>query len=176
MTSGEDYTATISFQLSQVGARLAQEFADRLRQLGLTPREFAVLSSIEREGPRTQQQLADSLTMHRNNMATLADQMHRAGLIERRPHPQDGRALQVRLTTLGRRRLSAAAAVAPALDAEVTEQLPPEQLAAVRSALSTLTTALHLSPGIHPHLAVNYPGDRTRPGSPAGIQPTATSE
>lgn len=149
----DDYPASLSFLLSQVGAEVAGRFAARLRPLGLTPREFAVLYLIEEHSARTQQQLADALGMHRNNMATLADQMHTAGLIDRRPHPEDARALRVTLTSKGRRLLQRAAPTAHHLDATLAELITPQQFGQLRRTLSRLADGLGLSPGVHPQLA-----------------------
>lgn len=156
----QDYPASLSFLLSQVGAEVAQRFAADLQAIKLTPREFAVLHLVEQHGSRTQQQLADALGMQRNNMATTADQMQRAGLITRRPHPDDGRALRVELSAEGRRRLTSASAVAPHLDATLADLLSPQQLGQLRRTLTALAAGLDLVPGVHPHLATPQPRAR----------------
>src|SRR5215472_5138887 len=55
------YAQSLSFLVSQVGARSAQLFAERLAPLGVSPRAFAILSNLDSAGGQTQQQLADAL-------------------------------------------------------------------------------------------------------------------
>src|SRR5258708_6136477 len=73
------YAESLSFLVSQVGARSAQLFAERLAPLGVSPRAFGVLSNLSSTGSQTQQQLADTLGIHRNTMVCLIDELGRAG-------------------------------------------------------------------------------------------------
>jgi len=86
----------LPFLLSQVGARSAQLFAERLAPLGVSPRAYGVLSNLA--GGQTQQQLADALRIHRNNMVGLIDEMEAAGWVRRHRSSQDRRAFEIRLT------------------------------------------------------------------------------
>lgn len=160
MNRESGYSASTSFLLSQVGAHMARQFAERVHVSDLSPREFAVLNSLAHDGPWTQQQLADSLGMHRNNMATLAEQMEAKGLVDRRANPVDKRALLVGPTPNGLERLRTADMAAPGLDREISDVLGTQTARELRQALQHLATGLGLQPGIHPHLAATYPGSR----------------
>lgn len=169
MTEVPDYGSTVSFLLSQIGAHMAQQFADDLTETGLSQRQFAVLAGIATSGPRTQQQLADSLGMHRNNMTALVDQLVGDRLARRSANPDDKRAVLVHLTALGRGRLQAASTVAPHLDQRLHEMIGRASFDTLQHTLTRLAADLDLRQGVHPHLAATYPGGRRRrsrrPGS-----------
>jgi DNA-binding MarR family transcriptional regulator len=55
--------------------------------------------------------LAGSLVVSQSNVGKLTERMERAGLVERRPDPGDGRATLATLTQLGRDRFAEASAV-----------------------------------------------------------------
>lgn len=157
-----DYGSTVSFLLSQIGADMAQRFADDLTDTGLSQRQFAVLAGIESKGPRTQQQLADSLGMHRNNMTSLVDGLVDDGLARRSANPDDKRAVLVHLTDLGRRRLKLASTIAPDLDRQLRNMLGRADFDTLAQTLTRLAADLELHQGVHPHLAATYLGNRRR--------------
>lgn len=74
---------------------LARQFgialADRLKPLDLAPAQFMVLLVLWRDPGVSQRQLTESLSVEQATMANTLGRMARDGLIERRPHPQDGR-------------------------------------------------------------------------------------
>ncbi len=155
------YANSLSFLLSQVGAHSARRFAEALVGAGLTPREFAALSNLVEFGPRNQQQLADELGMHRNNVVALVDALEAAKLVRRERNPRDRRSFVLQLTATGRRRLERAARIVPDLDHELGAVLTKSEQAALVRALQTLADTAGLTPGIHPHLASNRHTDRT---------------
>ncbi|WP_018505412.1 MarR family winged helix-turn-helix transcriptional regulator [Parafrankia discariae] len=147
------YAASLPFLLSQVGARAAQEFADRLAPLGVSPRAFGVLSNLTGGATgRTQQQLADALGMHRNNMVGLIDEMEAAGWVRRRRSAQDRRAFEIDLTPAGAALLEQVAAVIPPLEAEIARDLTADERRVLADLLLRVGVTLELHPGIHPHL------------------------
>ncbi|MBK9158407.1 MAG: MarR family transcriptional regulator [Micropruina sp.] len=89
-----NYAESPSFLLSQIGARSAQVFAERLRGEGMSPREFGVLTHVAANPGQTQQQLADALGIHRNNMVGLIDEVEAAGWVLPRAQPNRPPGLQ----------------------------------------------------------------------------------
>lgn len=160
MSLDPEHGLTTSFLLSQVGAVMAQRFAELLAGGGVAPREFAVMEVVGREGPQTQQRLADALGMHRNNMTALVDGLIQRGLVSRRAHPTDGRAVLIHLTDLGTDALARAGQGAPMLDADIELLLGEKSAQALNTILRELAARLSLPPGVHPHLAATYPGSR----------------
>jgi DNA-binding MarR family transcriptional regulator len=69
------------------------------------PRGYQVLASAVRGKPGSQLELARHLGVDRTVMTYLLDDLEQAGLIERRPDPQDRRARQVVATASGCERL-----------------------------------------------------------------------
>lgn len=153
MDPHEPYADSLSFLLSQVGARSAQLFGERVSREGITAREFAVLSLIGQFGPRTQQQLADALGMHRNPMVGLVDGLEAANLVRRTTNSTDRRAFFIELTATGAQRARIVTSTVPELDAQLAEPLSNEQVEELRSLLRLLAEGLQLTAGVHPHLS-----------------------
>jgi DNA-binding MarR family transcriptional regulator len=147
------YAGSLSFLVSQVGACSAQLFAQLLAPLGVSPRAFGVLSNLRSTGGQTQQQLADTLGIHRNNMVGLIDELEAAGWVRRRRSQQDRRAFDVRLTRAGSALVSRINNLIPALDAEVGQGLTGSEQHTMVELLQKMASTLDLRPGIHPGLS-----------------------
>lgn len=148
------YASSLAFLLSQVGARSAQLFAERLAPLGLSPRAFAVLSHLAGSGPRTQQQLAETLGIHRNNMVGLIDEMEAAGWARRHRSARDRRAFDVHPTSAGAAVVSRANELIAAIDDELGQALTRSEHDTIVALLLRLADSQGLSSGIHPYLGV----------------------
>jgi DNA-binding MarR family transcriptional regulator len=100
---------------------------------------MTVLGRLDREGPAGVSDLAAAQKMRPQSMAQTVREMENAGLVSRRPDPDDGRRAFVELTAEGRKRLKAARAaredwLAQALERELDET----QRETVREALTLL--------------------------------------
>jgi DNA-binding MarR family transcriptional regulator len=147
------YADSLAFLLSQVGAYSALLFGERLASLGISPREFGVLSNLAVREGQTQQQLADTLGIHRNNMVGLIDQMESAGLVRRERSEQDRRAFHLRLTATGRTLVARVNELIPGLDAELGKSLTGSDRRQLATQLKLIAQSLSLDPGVHPHLS-----------------------
>jgi DNA-binding MarR family transcriptional regulator len=143
----------MAFLLSQVGARTAQLFAAQIAPLGITPRAFAILSNLGARQPQTQQQLADGLGIHRNNMVSLIDELEASGWVRRHRSPDDRRAFEIHLTTAGREVVTQVNALVVSLNEELAGALAPAERAAFTSQLTRIAQSLELESAIHPHVA-----------------------
>jgi len=76
-------------------------FAERMAAYGLKPVDFSVLSLLAHNPGATSRQLCAALDILPPNFVNLVAAMDRRGLIERRPHPYDGRAVGLHLTAAG---------------------------------------------------------------------------
>ena len=161
------YAESLSFLVSQVGARSAQIFAEWLAPLGVSPRAFGVLSNLSSTGGQSQQQLADTLGMHRNNMVGLIDELEAAGWVRRHRNQRDRRAFDVRLTRAGSAVVSRINNLIPALDREIGHGLTGGEQHTMVALLQQMASALDLSPGIHPGLS-GLPRSHPAPGPPGG--------
>lgn len=138
------------FLLSQLGFYGAHRFAQRLAPLGLSPAHFGALTRLRRHGGKSQQQLADSMGVHRNAMVGLIDGLEERGLVERRPHPTDRRAHALRLTNEGRTVAAEADRLSDEHDIELLEPLSPIERDQLIILLQRVAKGAGLSPGVHP--------------------------
>lgn len=145
-----------AFLLSQIGFHSAARFTERLRPLGLHPRLFAVLSQLALVDGQTQQQLANALSVHRNAMVGLVDELEQHALVERQPHSSDRRAHAIRLTAVGKRLLPRAQKAADELEAELTGGLDAVARHQLITLLRRVAADAGLQPGSHPGLKENW--------------------
>ncbi|PWJ24870.1 DNA-binding MarR family transcriptional regulator [Branchiibius hedensis] len=147
------YGDSLAFLLSQLGAQSAAMFAQQIAPTGVTPRQFALLSHLAVGGPKSQQQLADLLGIHRNNMVDLVDAMEGADLVERVRDQVDRRAFEIHPTAEGMAAVAQINALVPALDAEIAGQLSVKQRHALIDTLRGLADHLGLDAAVHPSVA-----------------------
>ena len=69
------------------------------QELSLT--ESVVMARLEREGPATIADLARAEGMKPQSMGATVASLEEMGMVERRPHPTDGRQQHIRLTARG---------------------------------------------------------------------------
>ena len=92
-------------RLNEAAQVMSRDFlAPAYEKIGLKTGEFDVLATLVRSGPPyqlTPTELYRSTMMSSGGMTARLDKLEKAGLIERRPHPDDRRALTVCLTDRG---------------------------------------------------------------------------
>jgi DNA-binding MarR family transcriptional regulator len=76
-------------------ARITRE---RLGPYGLTPTQFFLLTALYEEDGILISSLAQKVALEKATLTGLLDRMERDGLTERRPDPEDRRAIKVHLT------------------------------------------------------------------------------
>jgi DNA-binding MarR family transcriptional regulator len=74
-----------------------------MAQSGVTADQFVVLAALAEGDALTQSDLVSRTCSDPNTLRAMLVLLERRGLIERRPHPTDGRARSVALTRRGRR-------------------------------------------------------------------------
>jgi DNA-binding MarR family transcriptional regulator len=141
-----------SFLLSQLGAFVADRFAARLAPFGLTPRQFGVLTIVGGGTPLSQQQLGETLGIHRNSMVLLLDALEADGLLERARQADDRRAHALTVTTAGRDALRRAQKALNDVETEVFGGLSATELATLTRLLRAVVQENELLQGVHPGL------------------------
>ena len=121
--------------------------AEGLESVGLTPALFGVLNVLGARDGAIQQEIASTMGIDPSTMVSLIDDLERAGLAERRPHPSDRRAREVAITTKGRRTLERARRMAMQVEDEVLGGL---SVAERRRLLALLRRALESAPAQSP--------------------------
>lgn len=145
------------FLLSQIGHHAAARFAERLAPLRLQNRHFGLLTHLSLGDGRTQQQLADTMRIHRNVMVGLVDDLEQRGLVQRRRHPGDRRAYALHLTPAARDLLGQAQRAADEHDAALLAGLDDTDRATLIALLQRVADHAGLLAGVHPTL-----GQQTR--------------
>jgi MarR family transcriptional regulator for hemolysin len=133
------------FHLNQASFALGNELAARLAGVGISPRQYCVLSSAQEE-ELTQIRLAERSMLDKTTMVVTLDELERAGLAERRPSPADRRARIVAVTDKGAEAVKAAERIVEELQQELLESLPEEQRTAFIAALAALVGGPLASP------------------------------
>jgi DNA-binding MarR family transcriptional regulator len=105
---------------------------------GIGPGGIAVLGLLNREGERTVGQLAHAERVQPPSMTRTVSCLETAGLVERHPHPTDGRQVVVRLADPGREFLEAERRRRNAWLVRRLRELTPEERAVLRQAAPIL--------------------------------------
>ncbi|MBB6051172.1 MarR family winged helix-turn-helix transcriptional regulator [Armatimonas rosea] len=99
----------------------------QFRQTGVTADQFVVLSALAEAGCLTQRRLADQITCDQNTLRAMLLLLEKKGLVLRQPHPTDGRARLVSLTSEGEVLQKALSEQLNPLRQSLGESLRPEE-------------------------------------------------
>lgn len=104
----------------------------------ITMQEVRALSRIAEGEHVTPKSLAESLELTTGSVTSLVDKLESAGLVERTPHPNDRRSLELQLTVKGATKMNA---VYDAFESQVLEAVnavPEEQVRAANEYLAVV--------------------------------------
>ena len=113
-----DFAQTIGRVVRHMRAAAAQH------ELSLT--ELAVLARLGTEGPATTAELARAEGMRPQSMSAAVAALEERGFVERKPHPSDGRQVNIALTDKGAAVRSSAKDLKRAWLAQATSRLQDE--------------------------------------------------
>jgi DNA-binding MarR family transcriptional regulator len=116
-----------AFLLSQLGSLSASRFAERTRELGLTPSDAGTLRLIGRNPGLSQRVLADRLGAVPSRVVPLLDSLETRGLVERVRSSTDRRNYELHLTADGTELLGRLRVVAQEHEGELLAPLTAEQ-------------------------------------------------
>lgn len=142
--------AGAAFLLTQLGTHAAQEFADRIATLDLTPPQTGLLRAIAQQPGRSQQALADQLDTAPARLVALVDGLEQRGIVERRRNPNDRRLYAVHLTSAGDNMMTDIARVAREHDDALFTALTSDEQGQLRELLARVAADRGLTPGVHP--------------------------
>ena len=110
-------TTSAGFLANHMARLFARHLSRSITPLDLAPAQFMTLLELwERDG-LTQAELVERLDVEQATLAITLKRMERDGLIERRPHPEDGRAKLIWTTERARALESEAKALAAGVNA-----------------------------------------------------------
>jgi DNA-binding MarR family transcriptional regulator len=98
-------------------------FLERMAPYDLRPVDFSVLSLVTHNPGITSRQLCAALGILPPNLVSLVGALDRRGLIQRSPHPSDGRAMSLYLTKPGEQLMRGAERTAAELERDATAGL-----------------------------------------------------
>ena len=109
-------------------------------ELGLTPGQPKVLEYLLEHDGSQARDICRGFAIDKSTMASLLPRMEKAGLVRREASEKDRRASLVWLTDKGREQALIAKQIILAVDAELTEGVAPEDLAACARVLSAIAS------------------------------------
>ena len=133
-----DWEIRLGFLIHDV-SRLRRVVFDRsLRPFGSTRSQWWLLAFLSRDDGMTQSKLADELDMGKVGLGGLVDRLEAAGLVERRPAPDDRRVKRVFLTREGRRLVARNRKLNMSMNAAILRNISPADREATIRALETM--------------------------------------
>lgn len=130
-----DLEAHLGYWLRLVSNAVSQGFARKLEKEDVTVAEWAVMRRLLDVESVSPTRLAEQMGMTKGAISKLADRLAAKGLAARAADPTDGRAHTLSLTTAGRAKTPALAALADQNDAESFACLAPDERAALERLL-----------------------------------------
>ena len=103
------------------------EFLKQMAPYDLRPVDFSVLSLITHNAGITSRQLCTALGLLPPNLVGMINALEKRELIVRQPHPSDGRAMGLHLSTKGRKLMRNAEKTAAQLESDATARLTPTE-------------------------------------------------
>lgn len=113
----------IGYNARRASLAIVERFMARMAVYDLRVVDFSVLSLITHNPGITSRQLCASLGILPPNLVGIIGSLERRELIERKPHPRDGRAVGLHLTAAGQKLMQAAERTAAQLEAEAARRL-----------------------------------------------------
>ncbi len=106
---------------------IIERFIQDMASFDLRPVDFSVLSVIFHNPGVTSRQLCTALSILPPNLVGLIKALEKRELIERRPHPQDGRALGLHTTAAGQQLMKQAEKQAAEMERLAAHRLAPQE-------------------------------------------------
>jgi len=108
---------------------------------GISATDLDALEHLEADGPLTQRDLGDRLSLTSGAITMLVDRLEQAGLVRRRPHPSDRRYVLVELSPQALERTPAGLAAYHARIRAIAGTVPAGHRDAIRSFLQAAADA-----------------------------------
>ena len=128
----------MGYNARRAALSIIELFLERLAPYGLKPVDFSVLSTIAHNPGVTSRQLCAALNLLPPNLVGLIQSLEARGLIERKPHPHDGRAVGLHATAKGQALMVQAEQTATELENEKTAKLTPAERKTLLSLLQKI--------------------------------------
>ena len=117
----------LGYNARRAALTIIEGFLERMAEFGLRPVDFSVMSVIQHNPGVTSRQLCAALNLLPPNLVGLVQSLEARGLIERHPHPTDGRAMGLHPTAQGQNLMVQAEQAATDLEIERSARLTAAQ-------------------------------------------------
>ncbi|MGA7833641.1 MAG: MarR family transcriptional regulator [Acidimicrobiales bacterium] len=134
-------TEQVLAALQRFGLERDSMRAALVRTAEISATDLDALEHLEADGPLTQRQLGDRLSLTSGAITILVDRLERGGWVRRRPHPSDRRYVLVELTEQAFERAPAGLADYHHAVRTIAEALPAARRLAVLSFLEDVANA-----------------------------------
>lgn len=136
---------TPGFMVRILQVQIFERFYASFAVLGISPPEYAILLAVRDNDAITQSELAAVLKMRLPNLIKLLTLMEERGTMRRRRSAKDRRAVELSLTSAGRKRAEEASRLGEQFDAETLGGLGKQEQAAFLRAIGRLVDS---QPGV----------------------------
>ena len=118
----------LGYNARRAALAVIAQFLERMAVYDLKPVDFSVMSVIVHNPGVTSRQLCAALNILPPNLVGLVQSLESRGLLERLPHPHDGRAMGLHPTDSGLELMKKAEATASELEMNIGSKLTPNQV------------------------------------------------
>jgi DNA-binding MarR family transcriptional regulator len=128
-------------RIYRLSRHLDRAIEQKLARFGIDGADLEILEALERSGPDgllSPTELSESVMMTSGGMTGRLDRLRRAGLIERRPDPNDRRGIYVVLTSKGRETVRRVLPLHAEAGRECLQGLDPESVAELEVLLRSM--------------------------------------
>ena len=139
----DDAEICLSFLVRQAWLNMRSVMDGALAAHDLSVAQYATLLVLDEQPGASVADVARAVASSRQSANELLAGMQRAGLVERRPHPQDRRTQELRLTDLGRQRLETASPSVHDRESRLEDGFDAAERAVVRRWLAHMAKAAH---------------------------------
>jgi DNA-binding MarR family transcriptional regulator len=148
---------SVGFLISQLGFLSSKAFMDALAPVEIDPKEFLLMRFVAASEGQSQQALAERLAVPASRMVALVDRLEEAGLVERRPDPEDRRVRGLHLTRKGRGVLERAGKIAIDYETRLCAGINRREREQLIDLLQKLQASQTELGGVHPGLRKDGP-------------------
>jgi len=131
----------VGFLLNRCGHQIRAMVGRGLQPLGLTPRQYGILSLLIEAGPLSQNEIGEYISADRTTMVGLIDELEEQHYVKRDVHPEDRRAYAVRITSKGKEICAEAREIAIRINSEYLSKLLPQERRRLHHLLKKLALA-----------------------------------
>lgn len=128
----------IGRRTASLGKALSRAFDKALEDAGGSLATWLILLALKQSGARTQRELAEAVGIRSPTMTRHVDNLEEAGLVVRRRHTDDRRAIRVELTPAGEQAFHTLRGAAAAFDDRLRSGLSDDDLRLLHALLNRL--------------------------------------